>query len=38
MPKLPEQILEDYLIVQIQTLCYTFVTIIDERSACATTR
>ena len=37
MPKQPEQILEDNLIVQLQTLCYTFVTIIDEKiSLCNT--
>jgi len=31
MPKQPEQILEDNLVVQLQQLGYTFVTIIDEK-------
>lgn len=31
MPKQPEQILEDNLIVQLQTLGYTFVSINDEK-------
>jgi len=31
MPKQPEQILEDNLIAQLQTLGYTFVSINDEK-------
>jgi len=35
MPKQPEQVLEDNLVIQLQTLGYTYVTINDERDLLA---